>query len=268
MRVRKAARMSAMRGAGAVGVILALASFLLFSFVLSLPSSAQDSGQTSGQTSAIYPDGRVPPLAVPGNLVDRWTSPPTDLRELKKRPLLYWRYHAMQPQKPIRNSIFVLFFCFAFNLILKKRAAIAAESIKRRFWKTLGAGVLCMFLFVTTTRLCYEVELFEPLGNLSMALLQLLCLFGLAVSTRLMGQSILKKFNICQPEAGKDPTVAQILVWTFVGIAVIASFSFIPRIPLPNGHFVAPLVPRIALLFCTLGMGALIRTKLGRKEAV
>lgn len=242
----------------AIGVLFALVSF--FSFAV--PSFAEG----PGSSTVAYPDGVIPPLAVPGNLITEWPARGPDLHELKKRPLLYWRYHASQPQKPIRNSIFVLFFCLAFNLIFKKRSAIAAECIKRRFWKTLGVGVLCVFLFVTTTRLCYEVELFEPLAELSMAVLQLLCLFGLAVSTRLMGQSILKRFNLFQPANGTDPTAAQIMVWTLVGISVIAVFNFLPRIPLPNGHFVAPLAPRIGLLFSVLGMGALIRTKLGRKE--
>jgi len=246
-------------------MVKAWAFSIFFSLVccvfLSLPAFSQ------GQSSVSYPDGRIPALSVPINLIDETTTRQATLQELKKRPMLYWRYHASQPQKPIRNSIFILFFCFALNLIFKKRAAVAAECIKRRFWKTLGVGVLSIFLFVTATRLCFEVELFEPLGNLVMALMQFLCLCGLAVSTRLMGQSILRKFNLCQPEAGSEPKAAQILAWTFVGILVIAAFSFLPRIPLPNGHFVAPIAPRIGLLFATLGMGALIRTKFGRKDA-
>lgn len=246
--------------AWAIGVFFALVSSLFFA----LPSFAHD----PGATPSTYPDGAVPlHVTVPSDLLTERFPTGADLSGLRKRPLLYWRYHAMQPQRPIRNAIFLLFFCFTINLIFKKRVALASESIKHRFWKSLGVGILCVFLFATTTRLCYEVQLFEPLAELSMAVLQLLCLFGLAVSTRLVGQSILKKFNACQPEAGKEPVAKQILLWTFVGILVLVAFCFLPPIPLPNGHAVAPLAPRIGLLFSVLGMGALIRTRLGRKQA-
>ncbi len=260
MRLGKTKAMHKSLRACAMGVFVALVS----SFIFALPSFSHD----PGSTPLTYPDGTVPSqIAVPSDLLTERYPSGADLSGLKKRPLLYWRYHAMQPQRPIRNSIFLLFFCFTINLIFRKRVALASESIKRRFWKSLGVGILCVFLFATTTRLCYEVELFEPLAELSMAVLQLLCLFGLAVSTRLVGQSILKKFNACQPEAGKDPIATQILLWTFLGILVLAMFSLLPPIHLPNGHSVAPIAPRIGLLFSVLGMGALIRTRLGRRQA-
>jgi hypothetical protein len=140
------------------------------------------------------------------------------------------------------------------------------DCISKSFWKTLGAGILCVFLFATTTRLCYEIELFEPLAIVSMGVLQFLCLCGLATSTRLLGRSILKKFNLFQPETGKEPTVLHILIWISLGVAILVCFTLVPPITFPNVVSIIHLAPRVAMLLSILGMGALVRTKLGRKE--
>ncbi|MBA3995301.1 MAG: hypothetical protein C0469_17415 [Cyanobacteria bacterium DS2.3.42] len=227
-----------------------------------LPTAAPPSPPTLS-----YPDAAVPPsVAYPTDILEDARIQKEALYELRKRPLQYWRYYAMQPPRPILTTIFVLFFCITLNLVFKKRVAVATDCIGKSFWKTLGSGILCLFLLVTTTRLCYEVEFFEPLAVLSMGVLQLLCLFGLAISTRMFGQSIMRKFNFCQPAAGADPTVLQILVWIALGVAILACFYFVPPISLPFANSYARLAPRVGMLLSILGMGALVRTRLGRKE--
>jgi len=188
-----------------------------------------------------------------------------ELHHLRARPLLYWRVFAERPLPPIRAAIFLLFFNLLICFVFKRRIAVASSCIRKSFWKSLGVGIIAVFLMASMTRICHETELLVPLGEFTLSVLQFLCLCGLAASSRTLGHAALQKLKIAQPEDGAEPTVLQYLIWIVVGTILVALVVLIPAVLLHNVWF-PKLGTRIGMWLSMLGLGALVRTKLGRKE--
>lgn len=188
-----------------------------------------------------------------------------ELHHLRARPLLYWRAFAERPLPPIRAAISLFFFNLLICFVFKRRVAVASACIRKSFWKSLGVGLIAVFLLASMTRICHETELLVPLGELSLGVLQFLCLCGLATSSRTLGHAALKKLKIAQPEDGAEPTVLQYLIWIVVGTLLVALVVLIPAIVLHNVWF-PKLGTRVGMWLSMLGLGALVRTKLGRRD--
>jgi len=188
------------------------------------------------------------------------------LDELRKRPLLYWRYFAERPPHPARMFFILLLFNFVIGLTLKKRVGVAADCVRKSFWKSIGVGLFCVLLMTTTTRACHDTELLSPLAGLIMGALQFFCICGLVICSRVIGESLLRRLKLAQPKNGEEPSRWQYCTWLLTGTVLVALIAALPPLGLSH-HMVLPrLGTRIAMWLSLLGFGAMVRTKFGQKQ--
>lgn len=183
--------------------------------------------------------------------------------DIRKRPMMYWRRFADRKPAPIATFAFLLFFNTTVCLVFRKRVKIASDCVRRSFWKSLGAGMIFVLVLGTAARLCFDSQLFTPLAIAILAAVQFLGVCGLAVSSRTVGEAILSKFSKKQTstmETTQSHTALTHLAPVFLGTVVFALIVLIPGVgPLPR------LGTRFLMWLGLLGLGALVRTKFGRK---
>lgn len=192
--------------------------------------------------------------------------------DIRRRPMMYWRRFADRNLPPIGTFLFLLFFNTTICLVFGKRVEVASRCVSKSFWKSLFAGMFFVILMATGARLCFDSALYTPCALLILGIVELLSLGGLAVSSRTVGLALLNKLGYTSnsPAAdsgieGAQPAQKQsklaYLAPVFVGTILLTLIALLPGLgPLPR------LGTRFVMWFSLLGMGALVRTKLGRKE--
>lgn len=192
--------------------------------------------------------------------------------DIRRRPMMYWRRFADRRLPPIGTFLFLLFFNTTICLAFRKRVEVASRCVSKSFWKSLFAGMFFVILMGTGARLCFDSALYTPCALLILGIVELLSLAGLAVASRTVGLALLNKLGYTShsPAAdsgleGAEPAQKQsklaYLAPVFVGTILFTLIALLPGLgPLPR------LGTRFVMWFSLLGMGALVRTKLGRKE--
>lgn len=189
--------------------------------------------------------------------------PPPSLspEELRQRPLLHFRSWANQPLPPVLSFLFILFVTIVVSEILPSQMETARRYYVAHYWRSLWSGILGCLMFTTSARLLFLSDIGTPLATLCMGVLQLLVLIGVAISSTLIGQTILSLVPR-KPAAGAGKRQwFERLAAPLVGSLLLALLLIIP----PLG-----ILPRIGIrlimLLSFLGMGALFRTGMGTKE--
>ena len=193
--------------------------------------------------------------------------------DIRKRPMMYWRRFADRRLPPIGTFLFFLFFNTTICLAFRKRVVVASQCVRKSFWKSLFVGALFVILMGTAARLCFDSVLYTPCALLFLGVAEFLSLCGLAVSSRTVGLALLTKLGYMQtnqvdgiPSDADDPASRRkarlmYLIPVMVGTVLFTLIALIPGLgPLPR------LGTRFVMWFALLGLGALVRTKLGRKE--
>lgn len=193
--------------------------------------------------------------------------------DIRKRPMMYWRRFADRRVPPVGTFLFFTFFNCVICLLFRKRVATASNCVRASFWKSLFLGAVFVILMGSAARLCFDSVIFAPAALLILGVVELLVLGGLAVSSFTVGSALLKKLGISlfdENEIGDlstlsvlerlkaylhylAPVILATVLVTF--IALIPTIGFLPRMG-----------TRFVMWFSVLGLGALVRTKLGRKE--
>ncbi len=192
--------------------------------------------------------------------------------DIRRRPMMYWRRFADRQLPPIRTFIFLLFFNTTICLAFRKRVEVASRCVSKSFWKSLFVGIIFVVLMATAARFCFDSALYTPCALLILGVVELLSLAGLAVSSRTVGLALMNKLGYTTNSpadltdddgaatAQKQSKLAY-LAPVFVGTILFTLIALLPGLgPLPR------LGTRFVMWFSLLGMGALVRTKLGRKE--
>ncbi len=193
--------------------------------------------------------------------------------DIRKRPMMYWRRFADRHLPPVGTFLFFFFFNTTFCLAFRKRVEVASRCVSKSFWKSLLVGMLFVILMATGARLCFDSALYTPCALLILGVVQLLSLAGLAVSSRTVGLAVLNKLGFSKgaTEVATDSADATLtekleskfeyLAPVFVGTILFTLIALLPGLgPLPR------LGTRFIMWLSLLGLGALVRTKLGRKE--
>ncbi len=192
--------------------------------------------------------------------------------DIRRRPMMYWRRFADRQLPPILTFLFLLFFNTTICLAFRKRMDVASRCVSKSFWKSLFVGVIFVVLMASGARLCFDSALYTPCALLILGVVELLSLAGLAVSSRTVGLALMNKLGY-KTNSPADLTVDDSAALTqkqsmlaylapvLVGTILFTLIALLPGLgPLPR------LGTRFVMWFSLLGMGALVRTKLGRKE--
>lgn len=194
--------------------------------------------------------------------------------DIRRRPMMYWRRFADRPVPPRGTFLFFIFFNSLICLAFKKRVEVASSCVRKSFWKSLFVGFIFVILMGIAARFCFDSALFTPAALLILGIGQLLVLAGLAVSSMTVGTAILNKLgvttmSVSQTENADQParSFVEKLKFNLHYLApVIFSSVLVTLISLiPTLGFLPRMGTRFVMWFCVLGLGALIRTKLGRK---
>lgn len=192
--------------------------------------------------------------------------------DVRRRPMMYWRRFADRQLPPIRTFLFLLFFNTTICLAFRKRVEVASRCVSMSFWKSLFVGIIFVVLMATGARFCFDSALYTPCALLILGVVELLSLAGLAVSSRTVGLALMNKLGYTTEspadhsiDEGASPAQKQsklaYLAPVFVGTILFTLITLLPGLgPLPR------LGTRFVMWFSLLGMGALVRTKLGRRE--
>lgn len=180
--------------------------------------------------------------------------------DLRRRPLLYFRMWANKPLPLVPSFLFLLFISLVASEVMPARMEVARQYYTNHYWKSLWSGLISCLLFTTLARALFASEIGVPLATVSLAALQFFVLIGVAISSTLIGQTILSVFGPKQSIAVKRPWFER-LAAPLVGsllmslLLVIPPLGILPRIGI-----------RLIMLLSFLGMGAWFRTEMGTKE--
>lgn len=194
--------------------------------------------------------------------------------DIRKRPMMYWRRFADRPLPPIGTFLFFSFFNTVICLAFRNRMDIAIRCVRKSFWKSLFVGGFTVILAGSATRLCFDSLIFTPCALLFLGICEFLALCGLAVSSRTIGLALANKLGFLETNkengestegtadnAKGQKSMLNYLVPVMVGTILLTLIALIPGFgPLPR------LGTRFVMWFAVLGLGALVRTKLGKKE--
>lgn len=194
--------------------------------------------------------------------------------DIRRRPMMYWRRFADRPVPPRGTFLFFVFFNSLICLAFKKRVEVASSCVRKSFWKSLFVGFIFVILMGIAARFCFDSALFTPAALLILGIVQLLVLAGLAVSSMTVGTAILNRLGVTTMSVSEAESVSH-SAHSFVErlkcklhylAPVILSSVLVTLISLiPTLGFLPRMGTRFVMWFCVLGLGALIRTKLGRK---
>jgi hypothetical protein len=179
--------------------------------------------------------------------------------ELQHRPFLYFRLWADRPLRVVPMAIFIFAQTLVLGYLIRDRLAVARQTIRRQFWRSLGQGFITIVVAFSFARPLFASEIGTPLAHLLIGLIELLLMTGLSTTVILIGETSLKRMGLADkfanhPKLNRLATAA--LGTIFVGLIVA-----LPRIVM-----LPPVGIRLALLFCMLGSGGLLRSNLGTKQ--
>lgn len=193
--------------------------------------------------------------------------------DIRKRPMMYWRRFADRRVPPVGTFLFFTFFNSLICLVFKKRVSIASSCVRTSFWKSLIFGVAFVILMGSAARLCFDSVIFAPAALLILGVVELLVLGGLAVSSLTVGNALLSKLGVSlydENEIGDLSTLSfferlkahlHYLAPVILATVLVTFITLIPTI-----GFLPRMGTRFVMWFSVLGLGALVRTKLGRKQ--
>lgn len=183
-------------------------------------------------------------------------------KDLRKRPMLYWRRWADKPIRPAASLLFIVLFNSLAYWLVRKRMEVAARQIGVQFWRSLGRGVLILAVAGLLIRVCFQTQVFSPLAVLIVAVLQLGLLLGLSAASYLIGARLLARTGAQQHLLLDSRPLLSALVNVLTGSLIVWLVLMIPGVGgLPR------IGPRLVMLLCLLGLGALSKT-LRDSEAV
>jgi len=173
------------------------------------------------------------------------------------RPVLYWRSWAANPPHLVPTFLFLLFVTVVLSELFRDRivASGTAYSGFVSFCKTFGAGLMALIILLTFIRGLFSSQIGTPLAWALLAILQLSCLFGFAVSATVVGQSFCN-LPLAKKLVGSKRW-RRILV-PLLGTLMISALMLIPKIGILSGIGI-----RLMLQLCILGLGACLRTRMG-----
>jgi hypothetical protein len=179
--------------------------------------------------------------------------------ELQHRPFLYFRMWAARPPRVVPMALFVFMLTLVLGYVLTDRLTVARQTIRQQFWRSLGQGFITVVVALSFARPLFVSEIGTPLAHLLIGLIQLLLMTGLSTTVILIGETCLKRMGLADklanhPRLNRFATAA--LGTIFVGL--IAALPRIGMLP--------PVGIRLALLFCMLGSGGLLRSNFGAKS--
>jgi hypothetical protein len=180
--------------------------------------------------------------------------------DLRRRPLLYFRMWANKPLPPVLSFLFLLFISIVASEVMPSRMDVARRYYATHYWRSLWSGIVACLLFVTLARALFASEIGLPLAIVSLAALELFVLIGVAISSTLVGQTILSVFSRKQAAPIKRQwfeRLAAPLLGSFLLslLLLIPPLGILPRIGI-----------RLIMLLSFLGMGAWFRTGMGTKD--
>jgi hypothetical protein len=180
--------------------------------------------------------------------------------QLQRRPLLYFRVWANKPLPPVKSFLFLVFITLVASELMPKRMAIARRAYATAYWKCLWHGIVACLLFLTAARALYFSEIGIPLALVDIGVLEFFLLIGFAVSSTLIGQTLLLMMRLKRTAASgthwSERFVAPVLGCLVLSLLlIIPPLGILPRIGV-----------RLIMLLCFLGMGAFFRTGMGTKE--
>lgn len=180
---------------------------------------------------------------------------------LRRRPMLYFRAWANKPLPVVPSFLFLLFITTVVSEIIPSRLETARRYLTQRYWKSLWSGILACLLFTTAVRALFLSEIGTPLALLTLAVLQLFILIGVAISATLIGETILSALSPVGASNSRALKWSKRFGCPLIGCLLLSLLLLIP----PLG-----LLPRVGIrlimLFSFLGMGAWFRTGMGTKE--
>lgn len=275
-----------MKHVGRTAIVIGLVALLKFCFVMlavsfivptasnpALKVVAQSEKQASPQLPELPDDSSPSYPAAPDNEPDRprimppgfWQYTVPDLldqnvrtRDLRKRPIMYWREWANQPVYFGPCLLLALFATIAGNFLLPKRLEAARSYCALSFWRCFLAGLITLGLLVALARGMFDSRIGTPLAFTTLAVLELGLIMGIGVSCSLIGERLFGRLNLTDhPALVARPVLQRILMYV-AGSIVFALIMIIPGIGmLPR------LGTRLAMLIALLGLGGLVRSKLG-----
>ncbi|HEY9784067.1 MAG TPA: hypothetical protein V6D17_01610 [Candidatus Obscuribacterales bacterium] len=174
------------------------------------------------------------------------------VKDVRKRPMLYFRRWANKPLPPVATFLFVIFVNTLATALIRPRLDAAGAKVKEQFWKCLGSGILGLALFVISVKACFDAGVLAPLALVLLGVLQLGALTGMAVTSRLLGTSILARATSHRSDWRTNALVILIGSLLFTIVLLLPGIGGLPRIG-----------ARLAILMCLLGFGGLLRSRLG-----
>lgn len=181
-------------------------------------------------------------------------------KDLRKRPIMYWREWANQPVYFGPCLTLALFVTIVGNFLLPDRLAAARSYCAASFWRSFLAGLITLGLCVGFARGMFDSRIGTPIGFTVIAFLELGLLAGISVSCSLIGERIFARLKISDhPALVARPVLMRVLKYV-AGSVVFALIMVMPGIGmLPR------LGTRLAMLIALLGLGGIVRSKLGTR---
>ncbi|HEY9870534.1 MAG TPA: hypothetical protein V6D08_15320, partial [Candidatus Obscuribacterales bacterium] len=191
--------------------------------------------------------------------IQRLPLPPWLRRELvggepRTRPFLYWRAWADKPLPVVPAFLFCLVTGLAAWALLPGTLGAAEELCRSSFWKSLLAGAFTVVAGAIFARCLFVSQIGQPLAWLTLGVLEFGLILGTAVSSKLIGDSILARSGL----AGKAPLAGRAWLERAIPLAVgtalvcllllIPGFAGFPRIGI-----------RLVMLVAFLGFGGVVR---------
>lgn len=180
--------------------------------------------------------------------------------DLRRRPLLYFRMWANKPLPPVLSFLFLLFISLVASEVMPSRLEVARRYYATHYWRSLWSGIVACLLFVTLARALFASEIGVPLAIVSLAALEFFVLIGVAISSSLVGQTVLSIFS------GKQAAPLKRQWFERLAAPLLGSFLLTLLLLIPPLGILPRIGIRLIMLLSFLGMGAWFRTGMGTKE--
>jgi hypothetical protein len=136
----------------------------------------------------------------------------------------------------------------------------AQEHCRSSFWKSLLAGAFAVVAGAILARCLFVSQIGQPLAWLTLGALQLGLILGVAVSSKLIGDSVLARLGL----AGKPPLAAR--PWLERAIPLTVGTALVCLLLLIPGVASFPRIGiRLVMLVAFLGFGGVVRAAMAAR---
>ena len=172
------------------------------------------------------------------------------------RPFVHWTRWANKRQ-PFGRAALVLFIAAMVAwIVFPQRLAAAQSECMSRYWRSLGTGMLTVYVPIMLIRFALRTEIGWPLAIVMIGGLQLLLLLGVVVVCAMIGNTFCHYLTLNKWEAlSRSPSrlrSAHLLIGALMLSALLQLGS-------PFG--LPPLGTRLVVLLAMAGLGALYRVR-------